>query len=320
MIGVFDSGIGGLTVFKQIAQRYPALDIVYLGDTARVPYGTKSPETVVRYSFEAAHFLGRHGIELLVVACNTSSALALEALQRELPIPTIGVIHAGARRAARVTRSGRIGVIGTPATIRSGAYPAAIVAEAERFEGPRRDDGDAAGRSRTGLDPKSSIATSPRAISPDRGPIAPTSSISDFDRAHVHARGVHVVSAACPLFVPLAEEGWTDNAVARETARIYLEPLRREGVDTLVLGCTHYPILKGAIAEIMGPQVALVDSAEPAAEEAGERLALSGLSVAEGEGTRRFFVTDNWERFREVGARFLGHSIDRLEQVDIVGS
>ena len=262
MIGVFDSGIGGLTVFKEIARRFPALDLLYLGDTARVPYGTKSPETVVRYSFEAAHFLGKHGIELLVVACNTSSALALDALQRELPFPTIGVVRAGAQRAVSVTRNGRIGVIGTPATIRSDAYARAI-----------------------------------REINPS----------------------LLVISVTCPLFVPLAEEGWTDNTVARETARIYLEPLAREEVDTLVLGCTHYPILRGAIASVMGTGVALVDSAEPVAEEVGVRLAALGRDVTRGRGERRFFVTDSWERFHQVGARFLDGAIEHIEQVDIVG-
>ena len=270
MIGVFDSGIGGLTVFEEIARGFPALDILYLGDTARVPYGTKSAETVVRYSFEAAHFLRDHGVEMLVVACNTSSALALDALQRELTIPVVGVILAGARRAAAVSKSGRIGVIGTPATIRSDAYARAI---------------------------------------------------------HEHRPEAIVVSAACPLFVPLAEEGWTDNAVARETARIYLDPLRSAGIDTLVLGCTHYPVLRSVIGAVMGKGVTLVDSAEPVAEEVGQRMRALGRDLGEGSaevqmaraGTRRFFVTDNWERFGEVGARFLGHSIERLEQVSIVG-
>ena len=269
MIGVFDSGIGGLTVFKEIARRFPALDILYLGDTARVPYGTKSPETVVRYSFEAAHFLGKHGIELLVVACNTSSALALEALERELPIPVIGVIRPGAQRAAGATKSGRIGVIGTPATIKSGAYARALAAAAK------------------------AATPAPSALT--------------------------IFSTTCPLFVPLAEEGWTDNTVARETARLYLEPLARERIDTLVLGCTHYPILSGVIGEVMGETVTLVDSAVAVADEVGARLRVLGRDPAAGGGSRRFFVTDSWERFLEVGARFLGHPIDRLEQVSIVG-
>ena len=260
MIGVFDSGIGGLTVFQEIARRFPTLDVLYLGDTARVPYGTKSPETVIRYSFEAARFLGSRGVELLVVACNTSSALALDALERELTIPVIGVIKAGARRAAAATKNRRVGVIGTPATIRSGAYTRAI-----------RDENPA----------------------------------------------IQVSPAACPLFVPLAEEGWTENSVARETSWIYLDPLAREGVDTLVLGCTHYPILRKTIGEVMGPGVTLVDSAEPVADEVGERLRGLGRDPARGRGERHFFVTDNWERFREVGARFLGHSIDKLELVDL---
>jgi len=262
VIGVFDSGIGGLTVFKEIARRFPALDIVYLGDTARVPYGTKSPETVLRYSREAAHFLGRQGIELLVVACNTSSALALDTLQRELPIPAVGVIRPGARRAVAATRNGRIGVIGTPATVKSGAYVRAI---------------------------------------------------------HEIAPSMSVVSATCPLFVPLAEEGWTDNSVAREASRIYLEPVARDGIDTLVLGCTHYPILRVVIGAVMGPAVTLVDSAEPVADEIDQHLRTLGRIPDHGQGSRRFFVTDSWERFREVGARFLGHSIERLEQVSIVG-
>ena len=262
MIGIFDSGIGGLTVFKEIARRFPALDLHYLGDTARVPYGTKSPATIVRYSFEAAHFLGKRGVEMLVVACNTSSALALAALERELPIPVIGVVRAGARRGAAATKNGKIGVIGTPAVIKSGAYTEAI---------------------------------------------------------HQENSALTVHAAACPLFVPLAEEGWTDNAVARETARIYLDPIARMGIDTLVLGCTHYPTLKGTIGAVMGPGVTLVDSAEPIADEVATRLRGMGRDPARGSGTHHFFVTDNWERFREVGERFLGSPIERLELVDIVG-
>lgn len=294
MIGVFDSGIGGLTVFKEIARRFPALDVLYLGDTARVPYGTKSPETVVRYSFEAAHFLGKHGIELLVVACNTSSALALEALERDLPIPVIGVIGPGAQRAAGVTKSGRIGVIGTPATIKSGAYARAL--EAATVSAPATN------------------TSSPAAL-----PGVPSASSPGQASSAAPARPVTVISATCPLFVPLAEEGWTDNAVARETARLYLEPLVRERIDTLVLGCTHYPILSGVIGQVMGQAVTLVDSAVPVADEVGSRLRALGRDPASGGGTRRFFVTDSWERFLEVGARFLGHPIDRPEQVSIVG-
>lgn len=304
-IGVFDSGIGGLTVLREIARRFPGLDILYLGDTARVPYGTKSPETVVRYSFEAAHFLGRHGIELLVVACNTSSALALEALQKNLPIPTIGVIRPGARRAVETTRNRRIGVIGTPATIRSDAYGRAIHEASDTAH-----SGQDVSRPRAGPTPPSSA--------PVRG------------AAPEHQDPIRITSRACPLFVPLAEEGWIDNPVALETARIYLEPFQREGIDTLVLGCTHYPILRGAIATVMGPGVTLVDSAEPVAEEIGDRLrarvprdGARERAGTEGDGQtpgeRRFYVTDSWERFREVGARFLEAPIEGLEQVSIVG-
>lgn len=298
-IGIFDSGIGGLTVFREIARRFPHLDLLYLGDTARVPYGTKSPETVVRYSFEAAHFLSHRGIELLVVACNTASALALESLQRDLPIQTIGVIHPGARRALQVTSNGRIGVIGTPATIRSDAYAKAIHVAATELNPPSSDP-DVRGSS-----PRKNRAVSPTNVdAPGRRSMAPPGV----------SPPIQVTSRACPLFVPLAEEGWTENAVALETARIYLEPFRKDDVDTLVLGCTHYPILREAIASVMGPKVTLVDSAEPVAEQVGE---LSGS--APGTGIRQFFVTDSRERFREVGARFLEEPIEGLEQVSIVG-
>jgi len=313
VIGVFDSGIGGLTVFKEIARRFPALDILYLGDTARVPYGTKSPETVVRYSFEAAHFLGKHGIELLVVACNTSSALALDALERDLPIPVIGVIRPGAQRAAGVTRSGRIGVIGTPATIRSGAYARALeAAAASAGTSAAGSAGTSAAASAAASAVASAVASAATSDAPGAGATQPP----PVGRP---AGPLTVISATCPLFVPLAEEGWTDNAVARETARLYLDPIARERIDTLVLGCTHYPILSGVIGEVMGTDVTLVDSAVPVADEVGARLRAQGRDPGAGGGTRRFFVTDSWERFLEVGARFLGHPIERPEQVSIVG-
>ncbi|HEU4403152.1 MAG TPA: glutamate racemase [Candidatus Polarisedimenticolia bacterium] len=264
-IGVFDSGIGGLTVLKALRATLPPGErLLYLGDTARVPYGTKSDETVVRYALEGARFLGRLGIKALVVACNTMSAVALPVLKHELPFPVVGVIGPGAEAACRATQRRVIGVIGTAATIKSGAYPRAI--------------------------------------------------------AH-HLPDARVESRACPLFVPLAEEGWVDNDVARAAAEAYLGSLRGSGIDTLVLGCTHYPLLKPVIGATMGPGVALVDSAEATARVVRGRLAEKGLLA--GDGARpeaeHFYVTDSSERFHEVGSRFLGGRLDRLELVDISG-
>lgn len=263
-IGVFDSGIGGLTVLHALRDSVPgAGPFIYLGDTARVPYGTKSNDTVVRYAVEGARFLLRHGVRALVVACNTMSAVAVEALQRVVEVPVIGVIEPGAEAASRATRSRRIGVIGTAATIKSGAYSSAL-----------------------------------RARLP----------------------GARIVARACPLFVPLAEEGWVDNDVARQVARIYLDDLAADGVDTLVLGCTHYPLLRKVIGDTVGPGVTLVDSAVATAEAVRARLAETERPPSGGAddgAADHFFVTDSSERFREVGSRFLGRRIERLELVDL---
>ncbi|RNC69166.1 MAG: glutamate racemase [Desulfuromonadales bacterium] len=262
-IGIFDSGVGGLTVLKEIITVLPQEDTIYFGDTARVPYGTKSPETVTRYSLEIASFLVKRDIKLLVVACNTASACALDALQSMLPIPVVGVIEPGARRAAAVTRSGKVGVIGTEGTIRSSAYAKAI-----------------------------------KRINPE----------------------VEVVTRACPLFVPLAEEGWTDNEVARLTARSYLSGLREQGVDTLVLGCTHYPILKKVIGEVMGDGVTLVDSAEETARTvAGILQAKDLLRPSSERGNHHYFVSDVPGAFVRVGERFLGQRFWEVRQVSLAG-
>jgi glutamate racemase len=244
-------------VQRAILDSVPSAETLYLGDTARVPYGTKSAETVTQYSLRNARFLARHGIELLVVACNTASAVALPALRAELAVPVLGVVEPGARVAARTSRSGRIGVIGTQGTIASGAYQAAIQ------------------RERPG--------------------------------ATVRAR-------ACPLFVPLAEEGWTDasDELVRGIVRRYLLPLRDGGVDTLVLGCTHYPLLEAAIAAEL-PGVALVDSARAIAAAVRERVGSGGAGHAE----HRFFVTDTPEKFLAVAGRFLGRPVESAEHVDV---
>lgn len=257
LIGVFDSGVGGLTVFREIARVLPRQSLIYLGDSARVPYGTKSPETVVRYSLQAARHLLERGIDLLVVACNTATAAALPALRETLTIPVIGVIEPGARAAVAATR-GRVGVIATEGTVKSQAYTKAIHA----------------------LDP-----------------------------------GIEVIEAAAPLFVPLAEEGWAGTRVAQEVAEIYLEPLLDAGIDTLVLGCTHYPILRGTIASIAGSGVTIVDSAETTA--AAVLAAHPPIREQHGPGLHTFLVTDAEERFRRIAGEFLEREIERLELVEL---
>src|SRR5262245_4674901 len=211
-IGIFDSGVGGLTVLRAVRNRLPAESVIYLGDTARVPYGNKSRTTIERYALEDTAFLVEKGVKMIVVACNTASAMARDRLRQELNRPLLSVIGPGARMAARVTRSGRIGVIATEATVESGAYERAIQESSE-------------------------------------------------------ARPFEIFSRACPLFVPLVEEGETDSPMTRLAAEQYLAPLRERNIDTLVLGCTHYPLIKRVIGETMGESVTLVDSAEATAEE-----------------------------------------------------
>lgn len=255
-IGIFDSGIGGLTVFQAISRRMPDENLVYFGDMARVPYGSKSRETVTRYSLEVARFLERRRIKALVVACNTSSALALDRVARELSVPVLGVITPGAEAAAEATRAGRVGIIGTEATIASGAYTAALKARLP---------------------------------------------------------GVRVTALACPLFVPLVEEGWWGHAATALVARRYLSALKNSGIDTLILGCTHYPLLKGVVRRVMGPRVTLIDSAEQTALET-ERLLLSlDLRRGRGRGSRRFFVSDAPQRFAALARRLLGVRIGKVE-------
>ncbi|MDD4458103.1 MAG: glutamate racemase, partial [Syntrophotalea acetylenica] len=249
----------GLTVLKEIQRLLPGEDLLYLGDTARVPYGTKSPATVRRYAMEAAAFLTRRRVKMLVVACNTASSVALADLENQYKLPVIGVIEPGAKRAVSVTRSGRIGVIGTEGTIKSGAYTVAI-----------------------------------KRLAPD----------------------ADVVSIACPLFVPLVEEGWLNHPVTHLTARAYLDNLRHLGIDTLVLGCTHYPLLKPVLQEVLGPEVILIDSAEETAFTVAAMLGHCHRLRPSGEiCTAQFFVTDVPERFQRVGSEFLGCPLATVEQV-----
>jgi glutamate racemase len=258
-IGIFDSGVGGLTVVHALLAALPREHLIYLGDTARYPYGTKSAETVTRYSLENVDFLIARGIKMLVVACNTSTAAALDTLEARYPLPIVGVVAPGARAALQSTRTGRVGVIATEATIASGAYTRAL-----------------------------------RALRPD----------------------LEIYTRPCPLFVPLAEEGWVEGAIAERVAETYLASLTRSGIDTLVLGCTHYPLLKPVIAQVMGPGVTLVDSAEETAREVAAVLAAQGLGRASGHGSTSFFVTDVPDRFIRIGQRFLGARLESAVRVE----
>lgn len=255
-IGVFDSGLGGLTVAHAIMRQLPAESLVYFGDTARVPYGPKSPDTVRRYSHEIAAYLLDQGVKAIVVACNTATAHALPMLKDELGVPVIGVVEPGARAAVRASRSGRIGVIATAGTIKSGAYVRAIESEA-----------------------------------PD----------------------ARVIARACPLLVPLVEEGWTEHEATRAIAREYLAPFLHDEVDTLVLGCTHYPLLKPLIADVVGPDVRLIDSAEETALDTRRMLAENALSATSGEGSYRFIASDDQQQFLTLGQRFFGDTIEHVE-------
>ncbi len=271
-IGIFDSGVGGLTVYKALHERLPNERFVYLGDTARVPYGTKSLATVERYAVENSRFLEAHGIKLLVVACNTASALALPAIRKAIKVPVIGVIEPGSRAAVEIARGANIGVIATEATVQSHAYAKAIAA--------------------------------------------------------MGATG-QVIERACPLFVPLAEEGWADSDVARTVARDYLSDFTGTTLGALVLGCTHYPILREVISETVGTQVELIDSGAATARDVESLLNSSDLTHEDALGLYQerqlcddldhFYVTDAAERFAKVAERFLGSAPSILEAVEIWG-
>lgn len=256
-IGVFDSGLGGLTVARAIMDRLPDEELIYFGDTARVPYGPKSPDTVRRYSREIATFLHDEGAKAIVIACNTATAHALSALRAELPVPVLGVIQPGARAAVGAAPSGRVGVIGTAGTIRSGAYERAI-----------------------------------RELAP----------------------AAEIVSHACPLFVPLVEEGWTTHEAAHVVAREYLGPFAGGRVEALVLGCTHYPQLAPVIADVLGPAVRLVDSAVETAEELARVLETGRLRAERrSEPHHRFIASDDPRQFLRLGERFLSRAIENVE-------
>lgn len=260
-IGVFDSGIGGLTVVHALFERLPNESIVYFGDTARVPYGSKSPRIVQRFAMQDAMFLLQQDVKLIVVACHTASSLAMDILIKNVNVPILGVVTPGIKGALKSTNNNRVGIIGTKATVSSQTYE---------------------------------------------------------KRIHDIAPDVTVYSKACPLFVPLAEEGWLDHPVTQSVAQIYLNPLKNKAVDTLILGCTHYPLLKSLIRQEMGEGVTIIDSAEETARSVEEAL-ISQILVAgnESEIKHQFYVSDIPYQFREIGERFLGREIEHIERVDV---
>lgn len=261
-IGVFDSGVGGLTVVRQLRKALPHEDIVYLGDTARVPYGTKSPSTVVRFACENTQFLLHRNVKAIVVACNTCSAWSLPLLEKRFNVPIFGVIQPGVFAALERSRTRRIGIIGTSATIRSKAYSSGILAR---------------------------------------------------------CAGAKVYSKAAPLLVPLVEEGWLNHAITDAVLRIYLTPLLRHRIDALILGCTHYPLLKKAVARVVGRSVALIDSAESCARNVREELTNLDLLCTSRRraGEIQAFVTDETDRFVEVARTFLGTPIRPAQRVEL---
>jgi glutamate racemase len=266
-IGVFDSGFGGLTVLKALLELIPDADYVYFGDTARLPYGSKSVETVARYAVEAAHFLESHGAQLLVIACNTATALALDRITAAAHVPVVGVVEPGAEAAAAVSKNKRVVVIGTDATVSSHAYQNAL-----------------------------------------------------------ESRGLKTREKACPLLVPLVEEGWVEHPVTEQVARIYLDEAFAGGfrdADALVLGCTHYPLLKPLLHRVAPSHVSIVDSAQSTAHAVADHLEkLLPLTRAVHEERRarprlKFFATDSVDKFRRLGERFLGHPIEDVQHVDL---
>lgn len=260
-IGVFDSGIGGLTVVKRVIASLPNENIVYFGDTARVPYGSKSNSTVVEYSLQAAGFLMKKNVKMIVVACNTASSVALEALKESFNVPIVGVIEPGAKYALEKTKNFKIGVIGTHATINNKAYSKKIKMLAPKAE---------------------------------------------------------VYEKACPLFVPLAEEGWGNHPAALLIAEEYLKEMRESGIDILTLGCTHYPILTDAIQKTIGDSVELIDSGVAASTVVREELIKNGLLTnSKTPGRYEFYISDIFSKFKETAELFLGMPVDHINKVDL---
>jgi glutamate racemase len=260
-IGVFDSGVGGLTVARELIRQLPCEDIVYFGDTARVPYGIKSKETVIRFSIENILFLLKQDVKLICVACNTVSSVALPIIKNHFRVPIVGVISPGVREAVYATQNKRIGVIGTKGTIASRAY--------------------------------------------------------EYQIKQLDSR-IKIIALACPLFVPFVEEGWLSGDVVLSVANTYLKPLKEAGVDTLILGCTHYPLLKPVIRKIMGESVTLIDSAQQVAIEVKKILSMEGALNKGRQGRHKFYVSDNPQWFSGLAARFMGKPLKNIKKVNNV--
>jgi glutamate racemase len=257
VIGVFDSGVGGLTVLRELLRVVPGADYLYFGDTARLPYGSKSAHTVARYANSATRFLEHHGAQLLVIACNTATALAFDEIRAGTGLPVIGVVEPGAQRVAEISKTRKAAVIATEATVASHAYQKALA-----------------------------------------------------------RLGIEATEKACPLLVPLVEEGWVDHPVTEQVAHIYLDEIFNDsakGADVLMLGCTHYPLLSALLRRVAPPAVQIVDSAECTARQVAEQIGATGHS----EGTLKYFATDSVEKFRRLGSRFLGRPIEKVELIDI---
>ncbi len=259
-IGIFDSGVGGLTVYSEIRNRFPNEDLIYFGDTARVPYGPKSQNAIIDYSIQNARFLNSLHVKLIIIACNTSSAIALNELQKQFTIPIIGVLQPGAEKAAASTRNGIIGIIGTEGTVNSNAYPAAI--------------------------------------------------------NKINSK-IITYSAACPLFVPIVEEGWESHSITIEIIKEYITPLIQKNIDTLVLGCTHYPVLKKAISETIGDQITLIDSAETVADSLLHTITNNPTAK---QGKDEFYISDNENKFRQIASRILNKDINNPIRVKLAES
>ncbi|MHB1661295.1 MAG: glutamate racemase [bacterium] len=269
-IGIFDSGLGGLTVFKEVRKILPHEDLIYFGDTARVPYGNKSKETIIKYSAEILEFLTGKGVKIVIVACNTSSSLALSDLRKQGSVPVFGVIEPGAKKAVQVSSGGNIAVIGTSATIKSRAYSIAINKEIESLN----DD--------------------------------------DINKREFKG-GFKIMEKACPLFVPLVEEGFLSEEITRSVINYYLSPLITENISCLVLGCTHYPIFKDLIIDATGRNMEIIDSGIETAAVVKNYLKENGMLKAGAEkGGELFFVSDDMEKFKELGEKFLGRPIENV--------
>lgn len=260
-IGVFDSGVGGLTVLRELVKLVPQADYLYFGDTARLPYGSKSVETVRKYAVSAAQYLEQHGAEMLVIACNTATALALDAIKGAVKLPVVGVIEPGADAAAAATKKKNVLVVGTEATIGSHAYKQAL-----------------------------------------------------------EKRGVRVYEKACPLFVPLIEEGWAEHDITQRVAHVYLDEFfqdHEKGPDLLVLGCTHYPLIKRVLRAVAPWRVEIVDSAEATAAVVAKQLQPGPSQLATRSSELKFFATDSVEKFRKLGERFMGRPLANVEHVEM---